>query len=116
MKYLVITPHTSNYPNPINLQAGDRVQVGKTDANFPGWIWVTTADGNQGWAPVQYFQVDNSGNVAIALKSYSAQELNTRVGEILTLSYELNGWGWVENEEHSSGWVPMENIQPIDKQ
>ncbi len=115
MKYLVKTPHNSNYPNPVSLQVGDRVRVGKTDTNFPGWIWVTTADGNQGWAPVQFLEINEVTQTAICTHDYCADELNTEIGEPLVLHCRLNGWGWVENEHKESGWVPMESIQPVDE-
>jgi len=115
MNYLVKTPHTSNYPNPIHFKAGDFVQVGKTGPDFPGWIWVTTADGNQGWAPIQFIQVDEVSKNTTAIQDYFAQELNTKIGEKLVLHYELNGWGWVENKDHECGWVPMETIRRFDE-
>ncbi|MDO9086448.1 MAG: SH3 domain-containing protein [Anaerolineaceae bacterium] len=113
MQWIVHTAHTSNYPNPIRFQVGDPVQVGKRDEEFPGWIWVITSDGNQGWAPIQYLQIDGFDKTANALHAYSAWELNTTIGESLTLLYELNGWGWVENENKESGWVPLHTIERI---
>lgn len=114
MQWIAISAHKSNYPNPIHFQAGDLVEVGIKDDEFPGWIWVTTLDGNQGWAPIQYLQIDVSGKRAVAIQSYSAQELETSIDEVVKLHWELNGWGWVENEDDFFGWVPMKNIQPID--
>jgi hypothetical protein len=112
MKYLVKNRHNSNYPIPIRFQVGDRVLAGKTDDDFPGWIWVTSDGGNQGWAPIQYLKIDETRKEATALHPYSAQELNTRIGDVVTLHYELNGWGWVENEDKDCGWVPLGSIQP----
>lgn len=111
MKFLVTTPHISNYPNPISFQAGDWVKLGIHDDEFPGWIRVTTRDGNQGWAPIQYLQMSESSENAIAIQDYFARELNTKIGEELVLHYELSGWGWVENGHKETGWVPMNTIQ-----
>jgi hypothetical protein len=115
MNFIVIKSHTANYPNPIRFQVGDSIQVGKRDDEFPGWIWVTTGDGNQGWAPIQYLQIDNFDKSAIAQQDYTARELNTTIGENLILKYELNGWGWVENEHEETGWVPLKTIQALDE-
>lgn len=115
MQWMVISAHKSNYPNPIHFQSGDLVDVGIKDGDFPGWIWVTTLDGNQGWAPIQYLRMEANDKSAVATQSYSAQELDTKIGKVLRLHGELNGWGWVENEDHAFGWVPMDSIQPINK-
>ena len=111
MTWIVHIAHTSNYPNPISFQAGDHVEIGNQDDEFPGWIRVTTHDGNQGWAPIQYLRMDYVGKTGIALQDYSARELNTRIGEQLILHYELNDWGWVENDQKKTGWVPLASIQ-----
>lgn len=116
MDWVVYSAHISNYPHPIQFQVGECVEIEKTDDEYPGWIWVTTADGNQGWAPIQYLQMDDSGNQATVKQDYSARELNTTIGERLTLHYELKGWGWVENAEHDCGWVPMKSIQRLDEE
>jgi uncharacterized protein YgiM (DUF1202 family) len=111
MFWIVHTSHTTYYPNPIGFQSGERVVVGIHDDEYPGWIRVTTRDGNQGWAPIQYLQMDAAVKTAIALQDYSARELNTRIGEKVILQHELNGWGWVENENNESGWVPLYTIE-----
>lgn len=33
----------------------------------------------------------------------------------MILHYELNGWGWVENENKETGWVPLITIQLMDE-
>ena len=114
IKFLVTIPHTSNYPDPISLKVGDVIEIGKQDDEFPGWIWVTTTGGNQGWAPIQYLRIDDSDKTAIAIQDYTARELNTTNGESLILHYELNGWGWVENQNKECGWVPMQTLKKMD--
>lgn len=113
MKFLSISAHTSNYPKPIEFRVGDSVLVGDTDDEFPGWVWVTTTDGNQGWAPKKHLIFDSDGQKAIVNHNYSARELNTTKGEYLTLLFELAGWAWVENENKESGWVPLNTIQRV---
>lgn len=111
MTWIVHTAHKTNYANLISFQAGDRVELGIHDDEFTGWIRVTTKDGNQGWAPIQYLQLDEVGKTGIANQDYSARELNTKIGEELVLHYELNGWGWAENEQDECGWVPLNTIK-----
>jgi flagellar basal body rod protein FlgF len=114
LPWIVHTAHTSNYPNPISFTTGEQVEIGIQDDEFLGWIRVTTRDGNQGWAPIQYLQIDEVGKTAIAKQDYSARELNTRVGEQLILQFEVNGWGWVENVHQETGWVPLTTIRSMD--
>jgi hypothetical protein len=109
----VIKLHTSTYSNPIQFNSGDMVEIGIRDDEFPGWVWVTTSDGNQGWAPSEYLNIDADGQKAIVNHSYTARELNTTKGEFLTLLFELAGWGWVINEHNESGWVPLNTIKRV---
>ena len=111
MKWVAHTAYTCSYPNPINFRQGECVQLGKRDNEYEGWIWVTTADGNQGWAPIQYLQMDETDGQALALHDYTARELNASAGDQLTLHYELNGWAWVEKRDGSTGWVPCSTIR-----
>ena len=110
MKLIVVERHKSNYPNPIGFTKGERLSVEKKDNEFEGWIWVTTIDGNQGWAPVQYLKLEE-GNTATATQDYTARELDTREGDELFLQYALNEWGWVKKRDGSCGWVPLKTTR-----
>ena len=106
MKLIVVKAHKSDYPNPIRFRKGDILHVGQQNTEFKDWIWVTTKDGNQGWAPVQYVQ-NIDAQKAVAKKNYTAVELDTVAGDELLLHYEVNDWGWVEKRDGSCGWVPL---------
>ena len=107
MKLLVVEAHKSKYPNPICFGKGELLITRKKDSEFEGWVWVTTNDGNQGWAPLQCLEFREGSGKAVANRDYTARELDTCVGDELILHYVLNDWGWVENNDGSSGWVPM---------
>jgi hypothetical protein len=106
MKLIAVRTHRSAYPDPITFRRGETLSVGRRDEEFPGWIWVTLENGNQGWAPEQYLDLHGSGTVATATEHYCARELDTIVGEILTLHLELKQWLLVENSSGEIGWVP----------
>jgi len=110
MKLIVVEEHKSNYPNPISFKKGESLIIGKKDTEFEDWIWVTTKDENQGWAPMQYLQIEE-GNKAVAKQDYTATELDTCLRDELFLHYELNDWGWVEKSDGSCGWVPMKTTK-----
>jgi len=63
----------------------------------------------RGWAPDAYLE-KVSETEARATRDYTARELDTQVGESLTMHLELNEWLWVENKEGECGWVPKETI------
>ena len=110
MKLIVVAEHRSNYPNPIHFKKGESLMIGKKESEYEGWIWVRTKDGNRGWAPLQYLQIE-AGNKAIAKQDYSAKELDTHLGDELHLHCELNDWGWVEKSDGSCGWVPIKTTK-----
>ncbi len=108
MKLEVTEAQVSKYPNPIGFRTDDTVEVTeRRDDEFPGWAWVRTADGNEGWAPEAYL------NGCRASSDYTAKELNTTVGEILDGSTESNGWVWCRNARGDEGWVPVKTTKPI---
>ena len=106
MNLITVEKHRSKYPDPVRFEKKERLAIAQRDSDYEGWVWVKTSDGRQGWAPEQYLDVVDTGR-AIAKRDYSARELNTQVGEALILHYEVNDWGWVEKQDGSSGWVPM---------
>jgi len=107
MEIVAIKPHTSNYPNPISFESGEKLELGARDTEYLGWIWVKTTNGNEGWAPEQFIAIRNSLK-GVACQSYSASELDTVQNEPLTFLKKLNGWLWVKNSSGQCGWVPME--------
>jgi len=107
MQIRVIKPHTSVYPDPIEFEKGDKLTLGRKDTEYSGWIRVITKLGKEGWAPEQYISVISSGE-GIGKESYTARELNTKIGEELVALKEINEWYWVVNTMGESGWVPVE--------
>lgn len=111
MEVVVKTGHKSEYPHPICFEAGDQLQIGHEDDQYPGWLLVKTSDENEGWAPKDYIAVDpGNSNSGVALCTYTAFELNTFQGEALQVLKELNGWYWVKNSQGLFGWVPSETV------
>lgn len=109
----VHTAHHSHYPNPINFLHGEPLQLGRRDDEYPGWVWTTTPDGNQGWAPLALMSIEADGVQAQATENYTAWELTTEVGERLTLQRELNEWGWVVRASGEAGWVPLATLEKV---
>jgi hypothetical protein len=108
-KVEVIKPHRSKYPDPVEFRRGDRVATGRKDDEFPGWVWICTADGNEGWAPELYLEPADEDS-AIGREDYSAKELDTELGDSLEILRELAGWVWCRNREGIEGWVPAKTL------
>lgn len=109
----VLRAHRSHYPNPIGFQTGDDLLLGQRDTEYPGWVWTTTGDGNSGWAPLVLMTLAADGRHARACADYSARELNTEVGERLSVARELNDWSWVVRENGDAGWVPTATLDEV---
>lgn len=105
---VVVSAHRSNYPNPVSFDVGDRLEVGEKDTEYVGWVTVTDPNGCAGWAPIEYIELAESVDSGVALKRYSAKELDVEPGERLNVKFEHCQWCWVEHETKGAGWVPSE--------
>lgn len=113
MNSYAIKEHKSNYPNPIEFRLHDQLEVGSEDIEYPGWIWVWTPDGNEGWAPKEYIEFRDGFKRGIAKSDYCARELDVKVGDRLQIENTLCGWHYVINAQSENGWVPQECVQSV---
>ena len=104
----VIKDYGASDPDPLVISAGEELQVGKNDTNWPAFVRCTNRAGNEGWVPEDF--IKREGDVAIARVEYSAVELTVKCGETLILEQEAGGWYWATNQTGQSGWVPAEYI------
>jgi hypothetical protein len=105
----VLKSYTTQYPDPIVIQTGDTVTLGRRDTEFPGWIWATSAKtGKSGWVPERFLTI--RGEQAESRRDYSARELSVLEGDIVTVVEEVLGWVLVEAESGVRGWVPQNHL------
>ena len=114
--YLVVSPHESEFPNPITFQKGAPLLVGEEYEGLEGWdnwFYCSTPGQEPGWVPGQVIaRLD--GTAGRALDDYTARELDVQEGEMLIGTRALNGWLWCEKSSGSaSGWVPLANLKEI---
>lgn len=115
-KYLVASPHESEFPSPITFRKGDPLVVGEEYEGSEGWdnwFFCSTPGQEPGWVPGQVIERrgDSSGR---ALDDYTARELSVLEGELLIGTRILNGWVWCEKSGSTeSGWVPLENLKEV---
>lgn len=106
---IVKISHTSNYPNPITLCAGDEVILGREDGEWIGWIFCTSIKtGVSGWVPKQIISVI-ANDRGVITEDYSAHELNVDIEQSVAVERKLNGWGWCFDGSQY-GWVPLDNL------
>ncbi|KEQ17740.1 SH3 domain-containing protein [Endozoicomonas numazuensis] len=105
----VLEDYQASFPDPVTFNEGDNLTLGKSDEEFPGWIWVTVSSGKEGWAPLPLIR-RLSQKQGTAIEDYTARELNIKAGEELKILRELNAWAWVENRVKESGWVPVSKL------
>jgi uncharacterized protein YgiM (DUF1202 family) len=98
------------YVDPIEVTAGDKVMVELEDVEFPGWVWCRTADGRQGWVPIELLLKQDSGE-AIVRQTYSARELAVQPGEDVVIVDSRHGWLQIRNSAGECGWVPEFSVE-----
>ena len=106
---LVVRDYHAQYSHPIAMQAGDRIQIGRRDEDYQGWIWCTHSDGRSGWVPESLVSID--GNDGRAQCDYTAKELSAVTGEVLELGEAHSGWIWATNSRGESGWLPIDHLK-----
>jgi SH3-like domain-containing protein len=94
----------TQYSHPIAFRAGDCVQVGRADPEYPEWHWCTAADGREGW--VHYRFLSQRTGAAVALADYSARELNVDPGARGHVQLACGAWLYVMIDDGRIGWIP----------
>lgn len=110
MRARVIREYRTQYRNPIGFRAGETVRTGARDGEWPAFVWTTTADGNAGWAPVEWLR-PLGGDRAEALRDYSARELDAAAGDEVALRHEHGGWWWATHADGREGWLPATHLE-----
>jgi hypothetical protein len=111
--FRAISEYEVSYPRPVVFQTGDSVKIIKSDASWPGWVWVETSDGNQGWAPRSVLSVGSAETGdCLASAAYNGTELSAAKGERLEGLHEESGWVWCRRDDGSEGWFPLFNLKP----
>src|SRR5437667_11836754 len=107
-KLRVQRKYEAQYRDPIQVKAGERVEVEREDDEYPGWLWCRAGDGRQGWMPVEL--LSRQRPIAIALEDYSAKELTVQPGDELEIERVCHGWALVRNAQGELGWIPQSHI------
>jgi uncharacterized protein YgiM (DUF1202 family) len=110
-KAKIIREYMPEYPDPIEVVAGERVSVGNEDAEFPGWVWCRSSDGREGWVPAEL--LSSEGSDAIILENYSARELAVQLGEEVIVEAVRHEWLLVRSTRKERGWIPASHAENV---
>jgi len=118
MEYIVIKSHRSEYPEPICLKKGEIITIGEEyegPEDWKNWHFCTTPTHPGGWVPAQIIELLDASTGKV-MEDYNAFELDVDAGERLRGLRELNGWVWCQSSAKSlAGWVPLENLEPVQE-
>lgn len=91
--------------NPLQLAAGDRVQLGPLDQAWPGWVWAIDRLGRGSFVPEDHLRYLDS-NSAEVVRAFNARDLSVRRLEAVIVLREVKGWMWCRNSIGEEGWLP----------
>jgi uncharacterized protein YgiM (DUF1202 family) len=100
--------HRVEYPNPIQVTAGEKVRIGREDDEYPGWKWCQASNGREGWIPVEL--LSHEGVEVTVLHDYSARELSVQPGDEVEVEDTRHHWLLVRNVRGEQGWIPASHI------
>jgi uncharacterized protein YgiM (DUF1202 family) len=110
-KVRIIAAYEPEYLNPIEVAAGETIQVGDEDQEFPGWKWCRASDEREGWVPVEL--ISTHDEEAKVVEDYSARELSVKPGEEVAIEEARHGWLLVRNARGQRGWIPGSHAHEV---
>ncbi len=99
--------------HPIHLQPGDEVTLGIADRAWPGWVWATDRDGNDGYVPEEILEPLGEGRYS-AISAYDPTVLTLKKGDALDSLRQIHGWHWCRNQRNEEGWVADYLLKPAE--
>lgn len=97
--------------DPLRLAPGDEVNVGPLDRAWPGWVWASDENGNDGYVPESILEPLGEGRFA-AIEAFDPAVLTIRRGDALDSIRQIHGWHWCRNGRGEEGWVAGYLLKP----
>lgn len=104
----VIKAHQPGPGPALRLRAGDLVQLGDYDTEYPEWRWVVAPDSRGGWIHESLLTITADRTTAAC--DYDATELSAVGGETIEILRSLGGWIECRSRKGEVGWIPGENV------
>lgn len=96
---------------PLTLRIGQNVRLGRRDADWPGWVWVTADDGRGSYVPEEVLDAKD-GDTAQVVQAFAAHDLSVKKHQAVTSVREVKGWHWCRNQAGTEGWLPAYLLVP----
>jgi len=93
-RVLVRAAYVAQYPNPVAFRAGETVQVGDPDTEFPEWFWCRGPDAREGWVHSSF--LSRTMGRATGARDYSAKELTVEAGATGRVVHVLGEWAYLQ--------------------
>ncbi len=101
------------YANPLILKRGEAVTITKAEdkdnPQWAGWIGCESKDRIFGWVHQDFLQINDTE--AVAIREYTAWELNAQPNESFRILDDKSGWYWCESQSGERGWLPYETFE-----
>jgi len=111
---VVVAAYESAYTAPLIFSGGEELAIGEKESEWDGWVWCTNREGKSRWVPEAY--VDRRGDTCVMLRDYEATELSVSAGEELSITGQAeSGWVWCTNRAGQGGWVPVDNLELLER-
>ncbi len=110
MRRRVLRAHRPGPGEPLRAGRGAVLTWEPRPTEWPGWLWVTAADGRTGWAPASWLEL--VGDRCRLTRDYDATELSVDPGDRFSVELEESGWAWGEGASGARGWVPLSCLAP----
>jgi hypothetical protein len=112
-QYRVLSDYEVNDPHPLRLAAKVAVRVVRTDASWPGWLWVQAGD-QTGWIAEALLDKQDNGEY-LTIREYNGTELSAKKDEVLTELDSIGGWIFARSTTGETGWFPLFNLRPLQR-
>lgn len=105
MRVVLLSDHVVPERAPLQVVAGELVEVGEQNADWSAFVFVATPRGS-GWVPRRH--IDITGSKGIVRVDYDTTELACSRGEHVDVLHNDadSGWSWCRNSKGCEGWVP----------
>ena len=111
--YRVIREHAPDSADVLVLKKGDTVAFERRETNWEGWLWCSKPTGESGWVPEAWVRIE--GAECVATRNYDARELTVQPRALLEAVLTLSGWLLAVSADGTTGWVPLECVEPVDQ-
>ena len=93
-----------SYDPALCVRQGDRVEPGREDDEYPGWVWCVDRAGLGGWLPVEILAGTE------ILFDFNCMELSVDPGMRVETLEARHGWVLARRSDGATGWLPLDTL------